>query len=294
MVVVKFHLIAGIVLLVSVVALARSGEPLFIAPLYVEYTSSSAEEFANEVNELRRRIGESPGVQVGFSAFLNIRFSRADLNQPIDASAMEPTLSELELLVNRARSHHLPVHISIASGLFHGYNALREAAIRADVRNAQWFSDGWIADPEEAGKFGETPRSAWITPSRYAQPLQQRIQESMLILGKQLAAAMEESPETLLSISGDTEVEFSFARNLDSEGRPRAGGQALLADYSPFMVAEFRDWLRNSRYAADASPATDDNHDGHTFNRDFRQQFLTWRLRYFNDSGPSTYERYRT
>jgi hypothetical protein len=119
------------------------------------------------------------------------------------------------------------------------------------------------------------------------------MQESMMILGKQLAAAMKQSPETLLKIDGDTEVELSFARNLDSDGRPRAGGRVLLADYSPFMVAEFRDWIRNSRYARDASPATDDDHDGHTFNSDFRQQFRTWRLRYFDASGPISYERYR-
>src|SRR5215470_1337504 len=117
--------------LAAVSALAQSKEPLFIAPLYPEYTSSSAREFATEVRELRRRIGGSPGIEVGFSAFLNVQFSRAELNTPIDASALKPTLTDLELILNRARSNQLPVHISIASGFFHGYNTLREAAIRA-------------------------------------------------------------------------------------------------------------------------------------------------------------------
>jgi hypothetical protein len=85
---------------------------------------------------------------------------------------------------------------------------------------------------------------------------------------------------------------LSFARNLDSEGRARARGQVLLADYSPFMVAEFRDWLR-SRYIGDASPGTDDDRDGHTFNQDFLQQFTTWQLRYFAASGPISYDQYR-
>jgi hypothetical protein len=290
----KIQLLAGIVLLTSLGALARSSQPLFIAPLYVEYTSVSADEFTNEVKELRRRIGEAPNVKVGFSAFLNIRFEdRIDLNTPLSAEAIQPTMTELEMIVNRARSNGLPVHISIASGFLHGYNALREAAIRADVRNAQWFSDGWISNPEEIGRSREIPRSAWITLSPYAQPLRQRMEESMRILGEHFAGAMEQNPETLHSISGDTEVELSFARNLDSQGRPRTGGEVLLGDYSPFTVAEFRDWLRSTRYAGDASPATDDNHDGHTFNQDFRQQFRTWRLRYFDDSGPIPYERYR-
>jgi hypothetical protein len=116
----------------------------------------------------------------------------------------------------------------------------------------------------------------------------------MQILGDRLATAMEQSPEALLNISGDTEVEFSFARNLDSDGRRRAGGQAFQADYSPFMVAEFRDWLRNNRYARDASPDSDDDHDGHTLNKDFAQQFRTWQLRYFEKSGAIPYAQYRS
>src|SRR5262249_2337844 len=154
----------------------------------------------------------------------------------------------------------------------------RESAIRADVRNAQWFADGSISDPKETIALEDIPHSAWMTPSRYAQPMRARMQESVRLVGQQLAEAMRKNPETLLSVSGDTEVELSFARNLDPEGRGREDGQVLFADYSPFMVAEFRDWLRNTKYVDDASPNTDDNHDGHTFNQDFGQQFRTWRL----------------
>src|SRR5262245_15173207 len=186
MVVGKIYLVLSVIVLAVVSALAQTKEPLFIAPLYPEYASSSPQEFATEVRELRRRIGASPGIEVGFSAFLNMQFSEAELNTPIDASALKPTLADLELIMNRARSNQLPVHISIASGFFHSYNTLREAAIRADVRNAQWFSDGWIADPEEIATAADIPRSAWITPSRSAQPLRQRIEESIRILGKEL------------------------------------------------------------------------------------------------------------
>ncbi len=292
--VMKVHFILAIGIFVTAAAFAKSAERLFLAPLYVEYTTSSAEQFANEVTELRRRIGESVAVQVGFSTFLSVKFGRVDVNRPIDPPAMQSTLADLELIINRARLHKLPIHISIASGFFHDHNALREAAIRADVRNAQWFSDGWIAEPEEIARSGEIPRSAWITPSRYAEPLRRRMRESIGIIGELLASAMEQNPETLLSISGDTEVELSFARSLDVLGRARLRGQVLLADYSPFMVAEFRDWLHKSRYGGDMSPATDDDHDGHTFNQDFRQQFRTWRLRYFDESGPISYDQYRT
>ena len=293
MVVMKFHRILEMVIALSAIALARAAEPILIAPLYIEYTSSSAGEFAKEVKDLKQSIGQAPGVLVGFSAFLNVRFTGASLNKPIDRSVMQPTLDDIDLIVERARQNDLPVHISIHSGFFHSPNTLREAAIRTDVRNAQWFSDGWIAIPEEIGSRNTLPRSAWATPSRYAQPLRQQMEESTRLIGEHLTAAMKRFPETLHSISGDTEVEFSYERNLDAGERPRANGQLFYADYSPFMVAEFRDWLRKARYAGDLSPASDDDHDGHTFNQDYRQGFRTWRLRYFDESGPIPFDQYR-
>ena len=272
----KYRLIIGAVVLSGVLAFTQGRDRLFIAPVYVEYSSASAEQFDKEAKALRERIGISADVMVGFSAFLDVRFDLPRLNEPIHRSVMQPTLDNIDLIVTRARAANLPVHISIASGFFHGWTQLRDAAIRDDVRNAQWFSDGWIAAPEEVSARRGIPRSAWLTPSRNAQPLRKRMEESVRMIGESLAAAMRKYPETLHSVSGDTEVELSFARNLNSEGGRREGGQVVLADYSPFMVAEFRDWLRETRYAGDRTPASDDNHDGHTLNGDLRQEFRTW------------------
>jgi hypothetical protein len=84
-----------------------------------------------------------------------------------------------------------------------------------------------------------------------------------------------------------------FLRNFDANGGAIGDQQKLIyADYSPFMVAEFRDWLVKGRYDGDRSPASDDNGDGHTFNQDFKQSFKTWRLRYYDDSGPIRYRDY--
>jgi hypothetical protein len=275
------------------VACVRMAKPLFIAPIYVEYLSSSSDEFAKQVQTLRHTVGERNGIRVGFSTFLEMRYGNTDLNSAISRDVMQRTLDDIDVIVDRARINQLPVHISVVSGFFHGSNSLREAAIRSDVRNAQWFSDGWIADPQDIALSDEVPASAWTTPSRYAQPLRKRMEESVRIAGEQIASAMERFPNTLLNISGDTEVELSFARHLDSQGRGRTGGQIVYADYSPFMIAEFRDWLRQNRYTRDQSPATDDDHDGHTLNGDFGQEFRTWRLRYFDESGPIPFAQYR-
>ena len=63
---------------------------------------------------------------------------------------MAGTIETLERMVRRSQLAHVPLHISITSGFFHGINELRGAAILQDVRNAQWYSDGWIADPVQS------------------------------------------------------------------------------------------------------------------------------------------------
>jgi hypothetical protein len=58
------------------------------------------------------------------------------------------------------------------------------------------------------------------------------------------------------------------------------------------MIEGFRDSIEHSRFEGDLTPETDDNHDGHTFNRDFKTNFSTWRLRYYDSSGPVPYSTY--
>src|SRR5262249_447779 len=78
----------------------------------------------------------------------------------------------------------------------------------------------------------------------------------------------------------------------DSGTQPGKLSQTIYTDYSPFMVAEFRDWIRSTHYAGDLTPNTDDDGDGHTFDRDFEQSFTTWNLEYFDNSGPIPYPQY--
>ena len=270
---------------------ASFDDSLFIAPHYVEYLTDTEERFARQATQLTRRVGSAPHVLVGFAAGLPIQFPEADLNRPLTEGQMASTLEEIDKIVERARKNRLAVHISLLSGFFHGMNSLRAAAIQQDVRNAQWFADGWIAEPSTATGASEVPAGAWVTPSRYARVMRARMEEGARTVGSRLAARMRDYPETLLTISGDGEVELSFERSI--LGGEHHVAEPLYADYSPFMVEEFRDWIEHSRYEGDRSPSSDDNRDGHTFNRDFKTSFSTWRLRYFDSSGPIPYSRYR-
>ena len=283
----------------SAVLIAYTAQPpsyensLVLTPLYVNFAKEPADKIAQESAELKQRLGTAPYVRAGFAAFLDSFYPGADLNRPLEAGSLAPGLSQVDTIVERARANGLVTHISIVSGFFHGWNALRERAIQQDVRNAQWFADGLIAPPTDLRNTRRVPRSAWVTPSRYAQSLRARIEEGARIVGARLAAQMVLHPETLMSVSGDGEVEFSYERNFSSEGeRESPGSEILLADYSPFTIAEFRDWIREKGYAGDLSPSTDDNRDGHTFNRDYGQSFSSWRLQYYDDSGPLPFSTY--
>jgi hypothetical protein len=246
---------------------------LVLAPLYVGYTTDNDAEFARQARDLKANIGSGPGVLVGFASFLHMTYPA------------EPMLHKLDTIVERAKAHQIVTHVSIVSGFFHDANDLRAEAIRQDVRNAQWFSDGWIAEPSSLKDGSTVPSGVWITPSRYARSLRGRMEEGARVLGSRVAALMARNPGILVSVSGDAEVEFSYERNIEAGERQIARTTPVYADYSPFMVEEFRDWLRETRYKGDLTPATDDNRDGRTFNRDYKQSLVTWKLRYYDASG---------
>jgi hypothetical protein len=269
-------------------------DSLVIAPYYVEFLTDSNERFAHQASELKRRLGSAPHILVGFAASLPIQFPALDLNHPLTENQMAGTLDTVDRIVERAFANHVFVHITLTSGFFHGMNELRPAAIRQDVRNAQWFADGWIGEPASLTGTDTipVPSGVWITPSRYAKQLRARMEEGVRLVGSRLAARMADHPETLLTISGDGEVELNFERNISGGEHVVAGNHPVYADYSPFMVEEFRDWIQHSRYEGDKTPSTDDNGDGHTFNADFHTQFTTWRLRYFDSSGPISFSSY--
>src|SRR5262245_43084243 len=190
---------------------------LVLAPLYVDYTSKTASQVASDATELKRRLGSAPYVMLGFSAYISIAYPAVPLDSPITEADMAATLNEADVIVNRARDNGIVTHIALVSGFFHGSNELQRAAIQADVRNAQWFSDGWIAPPDQLTSPETVPPSVWTTPSRYAQPMRARIEEATRILGQHLASLMAQNPDTFMTISGDGEVELSYERSYDGQ-----------------------------------------------------------------------------
>jgi hypothetical protein len=294
-------------LVLGVPALPRAQAPgeiphsniTYILPLWNGFSSSSDAQFDATVADLDQRIPEGPRVKVGFTVYIGITMTNP-LVDPADPAAVRAalagTFAQMDAVVERARGARggagIPLGLSFLTAIRDSSDAVEIAGQSNDRRNAQWYSQNGLA-------------SGWSSYSRYARK-QRRLQEAyMREVGRRLATRVAEYPETIVAASGDGEIELAYDPAFQTNPNPAANpSQAVLADYSPFTIAEFRDWVRqgglyapgqpfagqawefSSRYANDASPAVDSNGDGHTLNGDFLAPlnlgFSTWDLKHFD------------
>ena len=251
----------------------------YIMPQWLRFLSG---DVAHETALLRAKIGEGPRVKVGFTTYIHVTMAPVD---PTDADAVRAalagTFAQMDAAIAKAQSTvpPIPICLSFLTAIRDGKDALQIAAQAEDRRNMQWHQDHSLAD-------------GWTTYSRYARK-QERIQEAYIReIGKALASRMAAYPDILVAASGDGEIELSYLQAPKKPGDPMG-----IADYSPFAVAEFRDWLRGrglyaagqpfageayanaARYGSDASLAQ--------LNADFAlsgtaREITTWDLEYFD------------
>ena len=250
----------------------------YILPVYL------GTDFAQDVSDLRSRLGEGNFVKVGFTSYVFVSMDdwTVDTSDPAAVqAALAGTIAQIDAAIARALPYNLPIALSFLTPARSGYDPVQHAAENEDRRNMQWYTDNALA-------------SGWTTYSQYARKLR-RVEEAYIReIGQVLADRMSRYPNILVAAAGDGEIEMTYDRWVDiAQAAPPSWG-----DYSPFAVAEFRDWLRqgglygaggtlagqaygaSSRYVNDASPGEDTNGDGHTLNGDFGTAFTTWALRY--------------
>ena len=267
-------------------AAQRHEEITFVLPHFFAYQRATDAQFAAEVAQLRSRIGEGEYVRVGFTIFVSLHMDAYTPNESSAAASMAPLVTQIDGIIARARKFNIPICLSFLTAIRSNYDVAQLTSEASDRRVSQWHSDNSIA-------------RGWWTHSRYAR-FQRRVREAHVrALGRVIANRMEMFPDTLVAVTGDAEVELSFEESLIVKPN-LTPATSRLADYSPFAVAEFRDWLRHDglyapgeqfagqgyelghRYAGDALPGVDTNGDGHTLNGDFGTAFDSWNLRYFN------------
>jgi len=158
-------------------------------------------------------------------------------------------------------------------------------AVEEDRRLLQWFSDGRTATKRKT-HFGPS----YVTVSRYALPLWEPILKDAALrapkAAERIASAGDNNAGTHVFLNGPGEP------SLLETGRP----ENLICDYSPFAVAEFRDWLTHRGeyapggkfegqgrkggeiFSSDPSPDKADGKSHKTFNETYRTPFTTWDL----------------
>lgn len=155
-----------------------------------------------------------------------------------------------------------------------------------DRRLKQWNQKNELV-PEAARKSGGNPADSDLTPSGYAREAYDDMLEQARSNAEGYARARERGDRTFL-FAGPNEFEYVF---FDSE--------KFAPDYSPFAVAEFRDWLSHrgeyakggrfegrgrpggEAFSDDPSPAASKGGNP-PFNAAFRTRFATWQLAYWD------------
>jgi hypothetical protein len=261
---------------------------LYILPFWSGLIGADRATVDAQIADLRQRVGpEGPYVKLGFSVYIDVVMQdwTVDISNPAAVrAAVAGTITQIDDVVAKAHAHGVPITLATLTAIRQHYDPVQTASEAQDIRSMQWYADNVLA-------------GGWWTHSRYARKQFAIQQAYMREVAKEIARLMRQYPDTLVAASGDGEVELAYARPNPLRSEPYA---QIFSDYSPFMVAEFRDWLRlgglyaagadfagqgyslGARYAGDATPGQDTNGDGHTLNGDFGANFQTWNLLHFD------------
>lgn len=191
----------------------------------------------------------------------------------------------------------------ILGGHTHSDASFGDALLTQDLRCYQWRRDGvtWESYTVGGNLSGDSRDLRVPSPSRYASLVRKHFRDMATGYAHEMVPLLAEFPGTIGVVNAIIEEELATGGVHDEK---------WMADYSPFAVTEFRDWLRHTgMYDPDsgtykgqgapaaitgahlvfggeaASPFHDDptpgdaNGTGKSFNATFGTQFTTWTLK---------------
>jgi autotransporter-associated beta strand protein len=277
--------------LVAAPGLARavSSDAFCVLPIFDALTGSyPTDKFLIEADRLKLQVGQNrEHFKVGFSFIY-------------------PGYTSVRRYCQIAHTNNLSLGVILAHQT-HAVPASIANIARTDFRNYQWRLDGvtWEGALGGGGDplFPERDYRV-VTPSRYATALRAEYERMARTQAVELVSLINEFPGVIVVVNAVIEEELA------------SGGEssdAYLADYSPFAITEFRDWLRHTgkydatagQFAGQGAPASivgtlvnlggalrspfyDDpspasaNGTGQSFNARFGTSFTTWHVRYWD------------
>jgi hypothetical protein len=230
--------------------------------------------------ELKNLVGENRGLfKVGFGGIMGSE-------------------ARLEQVCKLSKQNNLS-HITILGIQTHAIPSTIKTIANNDLRNYQWRKDGTSWNGVAGGENRDVDV---VTPSRYATELRNEFIRLLTDKVQGILRVMAKYPEVILGVNASIEM-----------GLADATTETRMADYSPFAVTEFRDWLLHrgkydattgtyptegalsaivgdyiqidgklrSQFYDDPSP-NDANGTGVSFNSKFGTNFTTWSLKYWD------------
>lgn len=266
-----------------------------ILPIFDALTGSyPTDQFVAEANRLKAQVGQNrQNFKVGFSFIY-------------------PGLASTRRYCQIAQTNNISLGVILAHQTHSLASTIANIA-RTDFRDYAWRLDGvtWESAVGTNGSALYPSRDyRTVTPSRYCTDLRNSYESTVRNQVREIVSLLQEFPGVLAVVNACIEEELA------------SGGEAndnYLADYSPFAVTEFRDWLRHTekyddltgQYAGQGAPESivgifplagalrspfyddPDPSNGHgtgqSFNARFGTSFTTWALRYWDlDAYPAS------
>ena len=256
------------------------GNTVYLFVDALDFLASDA-AFQPEADAILAGLHGGPYARVGTSGFVLVDLPwTADLANPVLSS---PSPEWLSFWLSRAQARGLAVHLGSDAGVSRDTLAY-DSARREDRRNAQWYMDGTLQKTSVLGS-----NEIWITPSRYARKVHRHLETKVRAFARMLVDLRLQFPDTLVSMSGDGEMELNYGGLDDSVPFEFQ----MIADYSPFAIAEFRDWIQHAGlygpgqlYDGQGFSGGGAQYQGasglSSFNAAYGTSFASWNLLYFD------------
>lgn len=231
-----------------------------------------------------------------FGLYAWLSFSRTHIDPILawnsdwsDASnGIQSFKNTIDANIAAAKAKGAKLHVVLCSGLARGLYIYKDAKLE-DIRNAQWYNDNQLAANDPTLDSSDFNNYVFGTLSRYARKMRANVEAKAKAALAFLKQRMDENPDTLIALSGWGEVEFNFHRINHSQSL-----QDYFCDYSPFTVLEFRDWIQHTgmydsttgKYKGEGYSGGGTKYQGASgrqeFNSEYRTNFTTWDLKYFD------------
>jgi hypothetical protein len=264
-------------------------ETFRILPIFDALTGSyPTDQFVAEANRLKGQVGQNrTNFKVGFSFIY-------------------PGLASTRRYCQIAQTNNISLGVILAQQT-HSLSSTIANIARTDFRDYAWRLDGvtWEGAVGTNGSPLYPSRDyRTVTPSRYCTDLRNSYESTVRNQAREIVSLLQEFPGVLAVVNACIEEELASGGEVNDN---------YLADYSPFAVTEYRDWLRHTKkyddltgqYAGQGAPEAivgtflqlagalrspfyDDpdpsnaNGTGQSFNARFGTSFTTWALRYWD------------